>query len=65
MTLSERQLMHKYIDILNDIEKGGDTERCHVVADNALSDFLKEVGFGDLAKAREDAEERIGGFWYA
>lgn len=57
--------MHKYIDILNGIEKDGDPERCHVVADKALSDFLKEVGFGDLAKAFEDAEERVGGFWYA
>lgn len=65
MTLLERQLMHKYIDKLKDINKGGDKEGDHCIADEALIDFLKEVGFGDLAKAYEDAEERAGGFWYA
>lgn len=65
MTITERQIMHKYIDILKEIKRGGDRELDHVIADNALKDALRELGFHDLSNEYDKAESRADGFWYA
>jgi len=41
-----------------------DAEAAHVDADNILTNFLRYIGYEDVADAFDDACSRIG-FWYA
>lgn len=62
MTLNERQMMHRYIDKLNDINY--DPEQSHGLAEDLLCEFLSEVGFKDIAVAFNECNDRVG-FLYA
>ena len=64
MTITERQMMHKYIDIIKEQNNSSDGEAAHCIADRAIIDFLREVGFGDLAKAFHECDNKVG-FYYS
>ena len=62
--VKQRQAMCKAMDELNAMSELSDPEIEHGDAEDVLCDFLKEVGYGDLADAFDQARERVG-FWYA
>ena len=42
-----------------------DKERLHVDCDYVMRDILERLGYTEVLKAIDDAEEACGGFWYA
>jgi hypothetical protein len=46
------------------MEYGSDEEAAHGTADDLLIEFLREIGYEDVADAYEAARDRVG-FWYA
>jgi hypothetical protein len=59
-TLSRQAL----IASLDTMQKNGDPEALHATADDLLIQFLRNIGYGDVADAYEQAQDRVG-FWYA
>jgi hypothetical protein len=60
--------MHQ-IDACEALDKLGppnpsDPESDHAAAEQILCDFLRGIGYGNVASAFENARERVG-FWYA
>jgi hypothetical protein len=51
------------IDMLNALDDS-DPESAHVTADEILCQLIRDIGYGDAAKAYEETRKRIG-FWYA
>ena len=64
MNVEQRQALGKAVDALNDLKEGSDEEIAHALAEDALCDLLRSVGFGEAADAFDAANERVG-FWYA
>ena len=64
MHISERIRLKKAVDQFNKMQEGDDEEMAHVEAENIIMSLLTDLGFGDAAKAFNDASDRVG-FWYA
>lgn len=61
--LTNEQVAAAYARVRLTLEKcaaNGDTEIAHIEADQALEEFVRELGFGDVA----DAYDRVSK-WYA
>ena len=64
MNIEQRQAMTRAINKLESMKDDADPEAAHGDAEDALCEFLREVGYGDAADAFEAARDRVG-FWYA
>lgn len=52
------------IDKLQAISRG-DQEYAHCRADEAVTEFLRAAGYGEIADAWDAVADECGGFWYA
>jgi len=54
-------------DTINMLEslKDDTPHEAHVDADAILIQFLRDIGYEDVADAWERLEENVGGFWYS
>lgn len=62
MTIEEAE--EKAIDTLNSINRNW-TEAAHIQADNALLEFIKDIGYTNIIEAYNKVYDDVGGFWYA
>jgi len=67
MKVTKREILNRAVKELNEMTvdcDNFDPENMHSRAEDILCELLTEFGFGEAAKAFEDANSRVG-FWYA
>ena len=63
-----RPTMEEYVDMEGEVREyklPWDTEKIHLDCDYVMRDILERLGYTEVLKAIDDAEEACGGFGYA